>query len=100
MAAECSDSSSTSGSGSGTGSDSEKSEKSDAPAQSDCFQSKSSNYSTETKFRIKHESSREWDENPDIYGIRRSGRSRKEPERLSANRDSDSDDRKKFKKKR
>ncbi|KAL6439111.1 hypothetical protein ACFW04_003822 [Cataglyphis niger] len=95
-----SDSSSSSGSGSGSGSDSGKSEKSDAPAaQSDSFQSKSSNHSTETKLRVKHESSREWDENPDIYGIRRSGRSRKEPDRLATNRDSDSDDRKKFKKK-
>ncbi|XP_029664052.1 chromodomain-helicase-DNA-binding protein 1 isoform X2 [Formica exsecta] len=95
-----SDSSSSSGSGSGSGSDSGKSEKSDAPAaQSDSFQSKSSNHSTETKLRVKHESSREWDENPDIYGIRRSGRSRKEPDRLATNRDSDSDGRKKFKKK-
>ncbi|CAK9826197.1 Chromodomain-helicase-DNA-binding protein 1 [Anthophora retusa] len=94
-----SDSSSSSGSGSGSGSDSEKSEKSDAPAQSDSFQSKSSNHSTETKVRLKNESSREWDENPDIYGIRRSGRSRKEPERLATQRESDSDSRKKFKKK-
>ncbi|RLU23404.1 hypothetical protein DMN91_003608 [Ooceraea biroi] len=94
-----SSSSSGSGSGSGSGSDSEKSEKSDAPAQSDSFQSKSSNHSTETKLRVKHESSREWDENPDIYGIRRSGRSRKEPDRLTTNRESDSDSRKKFKKK-
>ncbi|XP_011692493.1 PREDICTED: chromodomain-helicase-DNA-binding protein 1 isoform X2 [Wasmannia auropunctata] len=95
-----SDSSSSSGSGSGSGSDSEKSEKSDAPAaQSDSFQSKGSNHSTEAKLRVKHESSREWDENPDIYGIRRSGRSRKEPDRLATNRDSDSDGRKKFKKK-
>ncbi|KAG7198230.1 hypothetical protein KM043_005637 [Ampulex compressa] len=94
-----SDSSSSSGSGSGSGSDSEKSEKSDAPAQSDSFQSKSSNHSTETKLRLKNESSREWDENPDIYGIRRSGRSRKEPERLATQRESDSDGRKKFKKK-
>ncbi|XP_036148623.1 chromodomain-helicase-DNA-binding protein 1 isoform X3 [Monomorium pharaonis] len=95
-----SDSSSSSGSGSGSGSDSEKSEKSDAPAaQSDSFQSKGSNHSTEAKLRVKHESSREWDENPDIYGIRRSGRSRKEPDRLATNRESDSDGRKKFKKK-
>ncbi|KAL6265265.1 hypothetical protein P5V15_002045 [Pogonomyrmex californicus] len=95
-----SDSSSSSGSGSGSGSDSEKSEKSDAPAaQSDSFQSKGSNHSTEAKLRVKHESSREWDENPDIYGIRRSGRSRKEPDRLATNRESDSDSRKKFKKK-
>ncbi|XP_012220064.1 chromodomain-helicase-DNA-binding protein 1 isoform X2 [Linepithema humile] len=95
-----SDSSSSSGSGSGSGSDSEKSEKSDAPAaQNDSFQSKSSNHSTETKLRVKHEPTREWDENPDIYGIRRSGRSRKEPERLATNRESDSDSRKKFKKK-
>ncbi|XP_070517444.1 chromodomain-helicase-DNA-binding protein 1 isoform X3 [Cardiocondyla obscurior] len=95
-----SDSSSSSGSGSGSGSDSEKSDKSDAPAaQSDSFQSKSSNHSTEAKLRVKHESSREWDENPDIYGIRRSGRSRKEPDRLATNRESDSDERKKFKKK-
>ncbi|OAD56154.1 Chromodomain-helicase-DNA-binding protein 1 [Eufriesea mexicana] len=93
------DSSSSSGSGSGSGSDSDKSEKSDAPAQSDSFQSKSSNHSTETKVRLKNESSREWDENPDIYGIRRSGRSRKEPERLATQRESDSDSRKKFKKK-
>ncbi|XP_061927024.1 chromodomain-helicase-DNA-binding protein 1 isoform X1 [Apis cerana] len=93
-----SDSSSSSGSGSGSGSDSDKSEKSDAPAQSDSFQSKSSNHSTETKVRLKNESSREWDENPDIYGIRRSGRSRKEPERLATQRESDSDSRKKFKK--
>ncbi|XP_068971299.1 chromodomain-helicase-DNA-binding protein 1 isoform X1 [Bombus flavifrons] len=94
-----SDSSSSSGSGSGSGSDSDKSEKSDAPAQSDSFQSKSSNHSTETKVRLKNESSREWDENPDIYGIRRSSRSRKEPERLATQRESDSDSRKKFKKK-
>ncbi|XP_024882606.1 counting factor 45-1-like [Temnothorax curvispinosus] len=95
-----SDSSSSSGSGSGSGSDSDKSEKSDAPAaQSDSFQSKGSNHSTEAKLRVKHESSREWDENPDIYGIRRSGRSRKEPDRLATNRESDSDGRKKFKKK-
>ncbi|TGZ51023.1 Chromodomain-helicase-DNA-binding protein 1 [Temnothorax longispinosus] len=94
------DSSSSSGSGSGSGSDSDKSEKSDAPAaQSDSFQSKGSNHSTEAKLRVKHESSREWDENPDIYGIRRSGRSRKEPDRLATNRESDSDGRKKFKKK-
>ena len=26
-----------------------------------------------------------WEENPDVYGIRRSGRSRKEPERLRVN---------------
>ncbi|XP_076676653.1 chromodomain-helicase-DNA-binding protein 1 isoform X2 [Andrena cerasifolii] len=94
-----SDSSSSSGSGSGSGSDSDKSEKSDAPAQSDSFQNKSSNHSTDTKVRLKNESSREWDENPDIYGIRRSGRSRKEPERLATQRESDSDSRKKFKKK-
>ncbi|XP_054000742.1 chromodomain-helicase-DNA-binding protein 1 isoform X2 [Hylaeus anthracinus] len=94
-----SDSSSSSGSGSGSGSDSNKSEKSDAPAQSDSFQSKSSNHSTDTKVRLKNESSREWDENPDIYGIRRSGRSRKEPERLATQRESDSDSRKIFKKK-
>ncbi|XP_032673674.1 chromodomain-helicase-DNA-binding protein 1 isoform X3 [Odontomachus brunneus] len=92
-----SDSSSSSSSGSGSGSDSEKSEKSDAPAHSDSFQSKSSNHSTETKIRVKH--GREWEENPDIYGIRRSGRSRKEPERLATNRGSDSDSRKKYKKK-
>ncbi|KAK0173779.1 hypothetical protein PV328_006926 [Microctonus aethiopoides] len=94
-----SDSSSSSGSGSASHSDSEKSEKSDAPAQSDSFQSKSSNHSTETKHRHKNDTSREWDENPDIYGIRRSGRSRKEPERLTAPRESDSDSRKKHKKK-
>ncbi|CAD1468457.1 unnamed protein product, partial [Heterotrigona itama] len=86
-----SDSSSSSGSGSGSGSDSDKSDKWDAPAQS-------SNHSTETKVKLKNESSREWDENPDIYGIRRSGRSRKEPERLATQRESDSDSRKKFKK--
>lgn len=95
-----SDSSSSSGSGSATGSDSEKSEKSDAPAHSDSFQSKSSNHSTEPKRRNKSESSREWDENPDIYGIRRSGRSRKEPERLAAPPEINSDGRKNFKKKR
>ena len=88
---KCSDSSSSSGSGSGSGSDSDKSDKWDAPAQS-------SNHSTETKVKLKNESSREWDENPDIYGIRRSGRSRKEPERLATQRESDSDSRKKFKK--
>ncbi|KAI5711055.1 hypothetical protein M8J75_013672 [Diaphorina citri] len=39
------------------------------------------------------ESSRVWEENPDIYGIRRSGRSRKEPERLTTQpADSDSSD--------
>ncbi|XP_066591256.1 chromodomain-helicase-DNA-binding protein 1 isoform X2 [Prorops nasuta] len=91
-----SDSSSSSGSGSGSGSDSEKS---DAPAQSDSFQSKSSNHSTETKVKHKNDSSREWEENPDMYGIRRSGRSRKEPERLAPQRESDSDSRKKLKKK-
>ncbi|XP_043280167.1 chromodomain-helicase-DNA-binding protein 1 isoform X2 [Venturia canescens] len=80
-------SSSGSNSGSGSGSD------------SDCFQSKSSNHSTEPKRRNKSESSREWDENPDIYGIRRSGRSRKEPERLAAPPEINSDGRKKFKKK-
>ena len=98
----CSDSSSSSGSGSAaTGSDSDKSEKSDAPAQSDSLQGKSPNHSTEPKRRHKSESSREWDENPDIYGIRRSGRSRKEPERLAAPRETQqTDERKKFKKRR
>ncbi|XP_024942865.1 chromodomain-helicase-DNA-binding protein 1 isoform X3 [Cephus cinctus] len=91
--------SSSSGSGSASGSDSEKSEKSDAPAQSDSFQSKSSHHSTEAKLRHKSDSSREWDENPDIYGIRRSVRSRKEPERLTTQRESDSEGRKKLKKK-
>lgn len=33
-----------------------------------------------------------WEENPDMYGIRRSNRSRKEPERLKIV-DSDSSDR-------
>jgi len=96
-----SDSSSSSDSCSGSGSDSIKSEKSDAPAQSDNFQNKiiTPNHSTDTKLKVKHESSREWDENPDIYGIRRSGRSRKEPDRLATSRESDSDSRKKFKKK-
>jgi len=95
-----SDSSSSSDSCSGSGSDSVKSDKSDAPAQSDNFQNKiiTSNH-TDTKVKVKYESSREWDENPDIYGIRRSGRSRKEPDRLATNRESDSDSRKKFKKK-
>ncbi|XP_011308420.1 chromodomain-helicase-DNA-binding protein 1 isoform X2 [Fopius arisanus] len=93
-----SDSSSSSASGSASASESAKSDKSDAPAQSDSFQSKSSNHSTESKHRHK-DTSREWDENPDIYGIRRSGRSRKEPERLTAPRESDSDSRKKHKKK-
>lgn len=94
---ESSDSSS-SGSGSASGSDSDKS---DAPAQSDTIQSKSSNHSTETKVRHKSDSSREWDENPDIYGIRRSARSRKEPDRLTTTQpDSESDGRKKLNKKR
>lgn len=93
--------SSSSGSGSASGSDSEKSEKSEAPAQNDSIQSKSSNHSTESKVRRKSDSSREWDENPDIYGIRRSARSRKEPERLTTVQpDSESDSRKKLKKKR
>jgi chromodomain-helicase-DNA-binding protein 1 len=93
--------SSSSGSGSASGSDSEKSDKSDAPAQSDSINSKSSNHSTETKIRNKSDSSREWDENPDIYGIRRSARSRKEPDRLTTIQpDSDNDGRKKLKKKR
>lgn len=30
----------------------------------------------------KSDSSREWEENPKMYGIRRSGRARKEPDRL------------------
>ncbi|XP_043686064.1 chromodomain-helicase-DNA-binding protein 1 isoform X2 [Vespula pensylvanica] len=94
-----SDSSSSSGSGSGSGSESDKSEQLDAPAQSDSLQSKSSNHSTDAKLRLKNESSREWDENPDIYGIRRSGRSRKEPERLATQRESDSEGRKRYKKK-
>lgn len=90
--------SSSSGSGSDHGSESEKS---DAPAQSDSFPSKNSNHSTETKNRHKSDSSREWDENPDIYGIRRSARSRKEPDRLTiAQPDSDNDTRKKIKKPR
>lgn len=90
--------SSSSGSGSDHGSDSEKS---DAPAQSDSFQSKSSNHSTEIKTRHKSDSSREWDENPDIYGIRRSARSRKEPDRLTITQpDSDNESRKKIKKRR
>lgn len=89
--------SSSSGSGSASGSDSEKSEKSEAPAQND---SKSSNHSTETKIRRKSDSSREWDENPDIYGIRRSARSRKEPERLTAAQPDSENDKKKLKKKR
>ncbi|XP_012264191.2 chromodomain-helicase-DNA-binding protein 1 isoform X1 [Athalia rosae] len=98
-----SDSSSSSGSGSASGSDSDKSDKSeksdDAPAQNDSFQSKSSSHNTETKVRHKSDSSREWDENPDVYGIRRSGRSRKEPERLTTQRESDSDGRRKTPKK-
>ena len=92
--------SSSSGSGSASGSDSEKSDKSDAPAQSDSIQSKCSNHSTETKVRHKSDSSREWDENPDIYGIRRSARSRKEPDRLTTQPESENDNRKKLKKKR
>lgn len=34
-----------------------------------------------------------WEENPDIYGIRRSARSRKEPDRLRLAADSDSSER-------
>ncbi|XP_046601523.1 chromodomain-helicase-DNA-binding protein 1 isoform X1 [Neodiprion lecontei] len=97
-----SDSSSSSGSGSASGSDSEKSDKSsksDTPAQSVSIQSKSSVHSSETKVRHKSDSSREWDENPDVYGIRRSGRSRKEPERLTTQRESDGDVRRKVQKK-
>ena len=99
MAAQCSESSS-SDSGSASGSDSEKSDKSDAPAQSDSILSKSSNHSTETKGRHKSDSSREWDENPDIYGIRRSARSRKEPDRLTVAQPESDDGRRKLKKKR
>lgn len=92
------ESSESSSSGSASGSDSEKSDKSVAPAQSDSIQSKSPNHSTETKSRRKSDSSREWDENPDIYGIRRSARSRKEPDRLTTQSNNESDGRKKVKK--
>ncbi|CAH0562488.1 unnamed protein product [Brassicogethes aeneus] len=43
-----------------------------------------SNTSSPEPKKKRSTSPRDWEENPDIYGIRRSGRSRREPERLQA----------------
>ncbi|XP_046403987.1 chromodomain-helicase-DNA-binding protein 1 isoform X3 [Ischnura elegans] len=74
--------SSKSGSPDGSGSDSEGSDKSDK---------KSSPLKSPKKERTS-DLKQCWEENPDVYGIRRSGRSRKEPERLKV-AESDSSDR-------
>ncbi|XP_069683280.1 chromodomain-helicase-DNA-binding protein 1 isoform X2 [Periplaneta americana] len=85
-ASESSSASSKSGSGSGSASDSDKSspEKSSEPSPSKPNHGKSRQVASELK--------QCWEDNPDVYGIRRSGRSRKEPERLNA-AESDSSER-------
>lgn len=101
--------SSSSGSESGNRSGSDKSSVGDASRHSNNSKSpKSSNHNSsksdqqsdkgsseedrKRKFRNSKLKSDLWEENPDIYGIRRSARSRKEPDRLKV-ADSDSSDR-------
>lgn len=104
--------SSSSGSGSGGRSGSEKSSNGDrshlsddtkgSPKHSNANSSKSDRHSdkdssddsiTKRKSRNNHGKVKSdlWEDNPDIYGIRRSARSRKEPDRLKV-ADSDSSD--------
>lgn len=89
--------SSKSGSGSGTGSGSdEKSSPEKGESSPPKSQPKKSESCADLK-QVKKSSPRSsvssecWEENPDVYGIRRSGRSRKEPDRLNA-AESDSSD--------
>lgn len=97
---ESSTGSSKSGSGSGSGSDSEKSspEKSSEPSPSKSSPGKSRHGSASDIKQVKKSESSAtkqksecWEDNPDIYGVRRSNRARKEPERLNTG-ESDSSD--------
>ncbi|PNF16997.1 Chromodomain-helicase-DNA-binding protein 1 [Cryptotermes secundus] len=83
---ESSSGSSKSGSGSGSVSDSDRSsqEKSSEPSPTKSSPGKSRQSASDLK--------QCWEDNPDVYGIRRSGRSRKEPDRLNA-AESDSSER-------
>ncbi|XP_059478871.1 chromodomain-helicase-DNA-binding protein 1 isoform X2 [Neocloeon triangulifer] len=91
--------SASSKSGSGSDSDSDNGEKA-SPAKSSSSASPSKDSPTkgrksEELKQVKKRSSNDsecWENNPDIYGIRRSGRERKEPERLNV-AESDSSDR-------
>ncbi|XP_049815552.1 chromodomain-helicase-DNA-binding protein 1 [Schistocerca nitens] len=87
--------SSKSGSGSGSGSESEKSgsEKDFSCEKVTIKKEEASDIKQVTKRSSRSRNSSEcWEDNPDVYGIRRSGRFRKEPERLNA-AESDSSDR-------
>ncbi|XP_021925185.1 chromodomain-helicase-DNA-binding protein 1 isoform X3 [Zootermopsis nevadensis] len=92
--------SSKSGSGSGSASDSDKSspEKSSDPVPSKSSHGKPRQSASDLKQVKKSASSASnqktecWEDNPDVYGIRRSGRPRREPERLNA-AESDSSER-------
>ncbi|KAF2899454.1 hypothetical protein ILUMI_06728 [Ignelater luminosus] len=75
-----SDSSSSSSSSSGSGG-STRGDKSSPPPSSPATSHSNTSPDTKSK-RSSTNSNKEWEENPDVYGIRRSGRSRKEPERL------------------
>ncbi|XP_066991707.2 chromodomain-helicase-DNA-binding protein 1 isoform X2 [Anabrus simplex] len=77
--------SSKSGSGSASGS---ASERKSSPEKSEQSPPKSQPKKAESSSDLKQC----WEENPDVYGIRRSGRSRREPERLNA-AESDSSER-------
>ncbi|RZF46881.1 hypothetical protein LSTR_LSTR008262 [Laodelphax striatellus] len=82
------------GSSSGSGSDSDSGSSSNSSKSSGSEKSKSTPNPSGTK--NKSELKQCWEKNPDVYGIRRSGRSRKEPERLNA-AESDSSDKSKKK---
>lgn len=87
--------SSKSGSGSGSGSESEKSGSGkDSDSEKVTIKKEEpSDIKQVTKRSSRSRNSSEcWEDNPDVYGIRRSGRFRKEPERLNA-AESDSSDR-------
>ncbi|KAJ8678355.1 hypothetical protein QAD02_014142, partial [Eretmocerus hayati] len=77
---ESGSSASASGSDSGSG----KSHEEDVLSKCGGNLNKSFHNTTVTKAKHKSESNREWDEHPDVFGIRRSARSRKEPDRLSS----------------
>ncbi|XP_065334044.1 chromodomain-helicase-DNA-binding protein 1 isoform X2 [Cloeon dipterum] len=91
-----SSSSGSSKSGSGSDSDSEStkqspSKSSPTPAKDTSSKSRKSDDLKQVKKRSSNDSEY-WESNPDIYGIRRSGRERKEPERLNV-AESDSSER-------